>query len=174
MFKYQIGKIPSKDTAKSMINKLISAVSFSDIDEFHKFMAGFKSSDDIFFKHADILCEKIKSEKGFLDSFDFFVFVPSTTNYSKKLAEYISAKLGKPCKNGILQKIKSTRELKTLPRQERAKEIKNSFTARLKGGERICVVDDVSASGATLNEISSAFKKAGAPHVCAVVAAILF
>ncbi|MCL2335637.1 MAG: phosphoribosyltransferase, partial [Endomicrobia bacterium] len=69
-------------------------------------------------------------------------------------------------------KIKNTKELKTLPREERQGEIKDSFSASLNAGDRVCIVDDVTASGATLSEMASALKNAGASYACAVVVAV--
>ena len=162
--------------AHNTSNPLIYAVSYDDINEFHSFIKEFKSRDDVFKQHADFLCEKIISDKNFFESFDFFVFIPSLssvrTNYSLKLAEYVSGKLNKPLNREILKKVRLTKELKTLPRQERGKEIENSFRAELSGGERICVIDDVFASGATLNEVSKVLKSAGASFVCSAVAAL--
>jgi predicted amidophosphoribosyltransferase len=158
------------------IDELIFAVSYHDIDKFHMFMRGFKTYPETFDKYADFLCERINLEKDFLDSFDFLVYVPSTdcqrTNYSHKLASRVSQKLNKPLKDGVLKKIKITKELKTLPREERHKEIKDSFSALLSGGEKICIIDDVTASGATLGEISKALKEAGASYVSAAVVAV--
>ncbi|MCL1972008.1 MAG: hypothetical protein FWG57_03345 [Endomicrobia bacterium] len=158
------------------LDELIFAVSYHDIDKFHMFMRDFKSHPETFNKLADFLCDRIRLEKDFLSGFDFFVYVPSTdldrTNYSQKLANYLSEKLNKPLKNDILKKIKITKELKTLPREERHKEIEDSFIASLNGGERVCIVDDVTASGATLGEISKALKESGAAYISAVVAAV--
>lgn len=158
------------------LDELIFAVSYHDIDKFHMFMRDFKKHPEIFNKYAGFLCERIKLEKDFTDSFDCFIFVPSTdtgrTNYSHKLALLLSEKLGKPVNPSLLKKIKATKELKTLPREERRKEIEDSFSAALSGGERLCIVDDVTASGATLGEISKVLKEAGASYVCAVVVAV--
>jgi predicted amidophosphoribosyltransferase len=163
-----------------MINKnldrLIFAVNYDDMNNFHVFMRGFKMDADTFNKYSDFLCEKIESEKDFLQSFDFFVYVPSENsqkiNFSMKLAIYLSQKLNKPLNAQILRKIRTTKELKMLPRDERYEEIQNSFAASLKGGERICVVDDALYSGATLNEISGTLKKAGALYVSGAVVAV--
>lgn len=158
------------------LDELIFGVSYHDIDKFHLFMRDFKTHLETFHKYADFLCERIKLENGFLESFDYFIFVPSTdnqrVNFSEKLAKHLSEKLNKPLNSETLKKTKVTKELKTLPREERHKEIEDSFTASLKGGERICIIDDVTASGATLFEISKALKEAGASYVCAAVAAV--
>ena len=152
---------------------LVFAASYDDIDKFHIFMKDFKSHNETFEKYADILCAKITPEK---DSFDFFVHVPSSnperTNFSLKLAELISKKLGKPLNNAAVKRIKQTKELKTLPREDRHKEIEDSFCAVLKGGERICIIDDVTASGATLGEIAKILKEAGASFINAAVVAV--
>lgn len=169
-----------RDFAKNMtiknLNRLIYAVNFDDIDKFHLFMRDFKSHGETFDKYANFLCERMALEADFLDSFDFYVFVPSSdsgrVNYSLNLAELISSNTGKPLKRDVLKKIKHTKELKTLPREERHKEIEDSFSAKLAGGERICIIDDVSASGATLEEISKALKNAGAAFICASVVAV--
>jgi len=158
------------------LDELIFAVSYHNIDKFHMFMRDFKAHPETFDRYASFLCERIKLEKDFLDSFDFFVFVPSTdpqrTNYSEKLAVYLSEKLNKPLNKNAVKKIKITKELKNLPREERHKEIEDSFTASLAGGEKVCIVDDVTASGATLEEIAKALKEAGASYISAAVAAV--
>ena len=158
------------------LDALIYAVNYEDIDKFHLFMRDFKSHQETFDKYANFLCERILLEKDFLNSFDFFVFVPSTdasrVNYSLKLAEFISDKTGKLLNYDVLEKIKHTKELKTLPREERHKEIENSFSAKLTGGEKVCIIDDVTASGATLAEIAKALKNAGAAFICASVVAV--
>ncbi len=158
------------------LDSLVYAVSYDNIDKFHMFMRDFKTNQDTFDKYAGFLTERIMLDQAFLSSFDFFIFVPSLdasrTNYSQKLAEFISSKTNKPLKRDVLQKIRQTKELKTLPREERHGEIKNSFSSRLKGGEKICIVDDVTASGATLEEISTTLKKTGASFISAVVVAV--
>jgi predicted amidophosphoribosyltransferase len=97
---------------------------------------------------------------------------PERTNYSQKLAEFVSAKINKPIDSSILKKIRHTKELKTLPRDERHKEIEDSFTASFAEGKKICVIDDVTASGATLGEIAKVLKDSGASYVCAAVIAV--
>jgi predicted amidophosphoribosyltransferase len=158
-------------------DKIISALSYDDFDAFHAFMKDFKTDLRIFKKYADILSLKIIEDKNFFDSFNFYICVPPSDsgriNYSLKLAELISAKTGKPLRDGLLKKIKITKELKSLPRDLRKTEIKDSFTAFLSGGERICVIDDVSASGATICEISKTLKNSGAAYVCAAVVCAL-
>ncbi|MDR1195127.1 MAG: hypothetical protein LBL00_01465 [Endomicrobium sp.] len=158
------------------LDKLIFAVNYDDMNNFHVFMRDFKMSPDTFNKTADFLCEKMETEKDFLQSFDFFIYVPSQNlqkiNFSMNLALHLSQKLNKPLNAQIVRKIKITKELKMLPGNERQKEIENSFAASLKGDERICIVDDALYSGATLNEISVTLKKAGASSVSAAVAAV--
>ncbi|MCL2799041.1 MAG: hypothetical protein FWD54_01995 [Endomicrobia bacterium] len=155
---------------------LIYAVRYDGINEFHCFMKEFKNRDDVFKHYADLLCEKITSDKDFFENFDFFVFIPSLSpdrvNYSLKLAEYVSKKLNKPVRYDVLEKIKFTKEIKTLPKEERRKEIEKSFVAKLAGNERVCIIDDVCASGATLNEVSKVLKAAGVSSVCCAVAAL--
>ncbi len=157
------------------LDRLIYAVNYDDIEKFHLFMRDFKLHCETFDKYAHFLCERMELESGFLDSFDFYVFVPfidtDRQNYSLNLAEVISKKTGKPLRYDVLEKIKHTKQLKTLPNEERFKEIENSFSAKLAGGEKICIIDDVTASGATLEEITKVLKTAGASYVCASVVA---
>ncbi|MDR1696281.1 MAG: hypothetical protein LBR69_06620 [Endomicrobium sp.] len=162
--------------ARNISIPLICAVSYEDGERFHSFIKDFKTRIDVFERYADLLCEKTVSDKGFFESFDFFVYMPSLSpdriNYSLKLAEYVSEKLNKPLRCGVLEKIKPTKEIKMLPKEERAEEIANSFRAKLSGNEKICIIDDVCASGATLNEASRTLKSAGASFVCSAVAAV--
>ncbi|MCL2485745.1 MAG: hypothetical protein FWF00_06580 [Endomicrobia bacterium] len=157
--------------------KIIHAVHYDNFETFHSFMKDFKTCEDVFKHYADLLCEKIISDKDFFKSFDFFVYIPSLAqdrvNYSLKLAEYISKKLNIPLRYDVLEKIKPTKELKTLPRINRKEEIENAFHANLSGGENICVIDDVYASGATLNEVSKFLKSSAKDvSVCFAVAAL--
>jgi predicted amidophosphoribosyltransferase len=157
-------------------DNFIYAARYDDCGLFHSFMKEFKSDPFVFCKYAEILSGKISDDKNFFDSFDFFIYVPASdscrTNYSLKLAEIVSERTGKPLKNGIIKKIKITRELKRLQMELRPNEIEGSFAAFLSGGEKICVIDDVYASGATLGEISKTLKRAGAAYVCAAAAAL--
>lgn len=154
---------------------LIYAYEYNNIDDFHTFIEDFKYGGS-FEKYAKTLCEKIKSDTKLLNSFDSFLFVPSgdkkRTNFSLKLAKYLEKDLNKPLID-IVKKIKETKELKTLPIESRHIEIKNSFRSCSNQDMRICIVDDVCVSGATLSEMSKTLKGSGASYICAATVAVL-
>ncbi len=57
----------------------------------------------------------------------------------------------------------------------RARNVKDAFAVRSDhrfAGRRICLVDDIKTSGATLNECAKTLKQAGAEQVCALVLAV--
>ncbi|MFA6391848.1 MAG: phosphoribosyltransferase family protein [Patescibacteria group bacterium] len=74
----------------------------------------------------------------------------------------------------ILQRTKNTRSQMTLNKEDRLKNMKNSFTcpdSRQVIGKNILLVDDVLTTGATLNEAALALKAAGSSSVRAIVLA---
>ncbi len=63
-------------------------------------------------------------------------------------------------------RVKDTRPQTELPYEERAKNVRGAFLCRLDlSGKTVAVIDDVMTTGATLNELARALKRAGATWV---------
>lgn len=131
-------------------------------ETFCSFIRNLKSDEKAFLNFSLSLAEKIEP---FKNDFDIFVSVPkykqtsSETDYSEKLACILSSKLNIPYKKNILVKIKDTKKLKMLPDNERFAEIASAFELNSNIYKRICIVDDVYSSGATVREIVRTFNK---------------
>ncbi|MDD3053144.1 MAG: phosphoribosyltransferase family protein [Endomicrobiaceae bacterium] len=143
------------------IKDLFYAQSFDDKNKtFCSFMKEIKSDMKIFNKLSLSLAEKIKQSKS---NIDIFVSVPkfidesNEIDYSKILAQTLSKELNIPYRNNAIIKIKKTKKLKTLSQEERLQEIDSAFKINLNNNLRVCIVDDVLSSGATLQEIIKTF-----------------
>lgn len=128
---------------------------------------------------ADLVVKKLSA----LPVPDCMVYVPMTAsatrkrgyNQSQLLAKSISARTGIPVCNA-LEKVKKTKEQKTLSLREREENLRGSFsvidTAAVRG-KTVLLIDDVMTTGATVNEVAIRLKKAGAAEVyVAVIAAV--
>lgn len=72
----------------------------------------------------------------------------------------------------ILQRVKNTASQTFLNRKERKKNLRKAFVVRRKEsvrGKRVCLVDDVFTTGATIEECSKILMKSGASEVVALV-----
>lgn len=161
-------------------NKLFPSVKnlyFSEIFDdrnvpFCSFMKEIKEDDEKFNKLAAVLAEKIKNSAK---KIDILISVPKFTDesdesdYSKTLAKILSNKLNIPYENHILTKIKKTKKLKTIPHKERIKEIDSAFKVNLAMNLKICIVDDVLSSGATLHEAVKVLLNAGIKDISIAV-----
>lgn len=143
------------------IKDLFYAQYFDDKNKtFCSFMKEIKSDMKIFNKLSLSLAEKIKQSKS---NIDIFVSVPkfidesNEIDYSKILAQTLSKELNIPYRNNAIIKIKKTKKLKTLSQEERLQEIDSAFKINLNNNLRVCIVDDVLSSGATLQEIIKTF-----------------
>ncbi len=77
--------------------------------------------------------------------------------------------------NTDLLRIRYTQRQWNLPSAERYENVKGAFAVRKNhdfSGKTICLVDDITTSGATLNECTGALKQAGATKVYVLVAAV--
>ncbi|MDE6585496.1 MAG: double zinc ribbon domain-containing protein [Clostridia bacterium] len=120
---------------------------------------------------ADLLMKKLSS----FPSFDGIVFVPMTKkakrkrgyNQSELLAKALSKRTGVPVIYGAVEKVKDTKEQKSLSSNERAENLKSCFklgNCDLKG-KTILLVDDVLTTGTTAETITKLLLKAGAAEV---------
>ena len=119
---------------------------------------------------------------GFADDIDFYVPVP--LHWSRRLTRgYNQASLllktlepGSGKISTDLVRVKKTRpQPQMVSDSKRAKNVAGAFAVR-EGhnftGKRVCLVDDIKTSGATLNECAKVLKQAGALKVYALVAAV--
>jgi ComF family protein len=65
----------------------------------------------------------------------------------------------------LLRRTRSLERQRGLRLAERRRNVRGSVTARAAVPRRVCVVDDVYTSGATVHECASALRRAGARHV---------
>ena len=126
---------------------------------------------------AELIAGKLKDLPGF----DGIVFVPMTAkdersrgyNQSRLLAEELSVLCGAPVISGAVEKIKDTPGQKELPRAERLRNLNGCFKVDKSAvkGKTVLIVDDVMTTGATLDSLAAALKKAGAKEVFAACTA---
>ena len=105
---------------------------------------------------------------------DLITFVPIHSsklksrgyNQAQLLAQEISMFLDIECKD-LFDKVTNTPTQTKLARQERRKNVQNSFKLKSKGFENknILLIDDVFTTGATVNELSKILKNAKARNV---------
>ncbi len=93
-------------------------------------------------------------------------------NQSLELARQIARILNVPLLSHACQRVRDTPSQSALPWKERGLNMRNAFkcTADL-SGKHIAVVDDVMTSGASVNELARALRKANAREISAWVVA---
>lgn len=93
-------------------------------------------------------------------------------NQSLELARRIAAKLDIPLSSHACQRVRDTPPQSALKWRERGKNMRRAFTCTEDlSGKYVAVVDDVMTSGASLNEVALALRRAGAREVSAWVIA---
>jgi len=87
-------------------------------------------------------------------------------NQALEIARGVARHLGRPIEPRGVLRVKNTVPQTGLPYEERAKNVRGAFLCKLDlSGASIAVVDDVMTTGATLNELARALKRAGATRV---------
>lgn len=94
-------------------------------------------------------------------------------NHSALLARELARRLGVPCREKALVKVRETKRQRGLKGRERRQNLLDAFAvggAIGISGKTVLVVDDVLTTGSTAGECARALKKAGAQRVCCVTA----
>lgn len=147
------------------LERVLHALKF----ERHDFLADALSS----------LLEETLRARGDL-AFDALVAVPMSRaklrrrgyNQAELLARALSSRLRVSCDMTLLRRRGERATQSTLPKRERAANVRGAFASpsRVKG-KSILVVDDICTTGETLRACADALLRAGASRVCAVTVA---
>jgi ComF family protein len=122
------------------------------------------------------LLEETLRQRGDL-AFDAIVGVPMARakerrrgyNQAELLARALSRRTGLQCDMTLLTRRRERATQSTLPRRERAANVRGAFAgASSVKGKSILVVDDICTTGETIRACASALTRAGAARVCAV------
>jgi ComF family protein len=125
------------------------------------------------------LLEELMRGRGDLD-FDAIVPVPMHRsklrqrgyNQAELLGRALGRRLRLPCDAGFLRKQTDRRPQSTLPRKERAANVRGAFVASPRvRGRSLLLVDDVCTTGETLRACARALVAERAARVCAIVVA---
>lgn len=97
-------------------------------------------------------------------------------NHSEIIAKYISKRTGIKTEKKLIIKSKQTRQQSTLNRNERLKNLENSFKIHKNKVDKIdkktfIIVDDVISTGTTVNEISKILKEKWAKKIIWLIVA---
>lgn len=125
------------------------------------------------------LAEETLRARGDL-AFDAIVAVPMSAakqrkrgyNQAELLARALASRVRVRCDMTLLRRRGERATQSTLPKRDRAANVRGAFAAssRVKG-KSILVVDDICTTGETLRECASALLREGASRVCAVTVA---
>ena len=87
-------------------------------------------------------------------------------NQALEIARGLARHLGRPIEPRGVLRVKDTLPQTELPYEERAKNVRGAYLCKLDlSGASVAVLDDVMTTGATLNELARALKRAGATRV---------
>lgn len=134
------------------------------------------------FEHHEFLADALSEllEDALRDR-DFDVIVPVPMHRSKErrrgynqaglLAESLARRIGVNCEPKLLVKTTERRTQSTLPRSERAGNVRNAFKAANAADRSVLLVDDISTTGETFRACAAELVRVGAARVCAVAVA---
>lgn len=93
-------------------------------------------------------------------------------NQALEIARIVARELRIPMDTGMSKRIKFSAPQATLPLKQRVKNMRNAFICQPGlQGKKVALLDDVMTTGASLNALAAAVKKAGAVRVeCWVIA----
>ena len=127
---------------------------------------------------SELLEERVRARAG--DAFDGIVPVPMHRvklrrrgyNQAELLGRALGRRIGVRCEPGLLRKRAEKLVQSTLPRDQRARNVRGAFTASPNvQGKSLLIVDDICTTAETLRECASVLTNAGATRVCAIVVA---
>ncbi len=153
-------------------DKSISCIEYNDISKKIIYNLKYKNETYISKYIARIMKEKLDLEDI---KYDYILYVPLHKkrlnkrgfNQSEKIGKNLS-KLNEVPSHDILMRIKNTKRLYKLSKEDRKKELKNGF--KIKDtidvrNKNILLVDDIFTTGSTVNEISKLLKLNGVNKV---------
>jgi competence protein ComFC len=114
------------------------------------------------------------------DSFDAVIAVPMHAsklrrrgyNQSELLARSLSRRIGVAFRGDLLMKSVDRKPQSTLPRSERAGNVRGAFAAsRSVAGLSVLLIDDISTTGETLRACARALRRQRATTICALTVA---
>jgi len=93
-------------------------------------------------------------------------------NQAELLGRALGRRLRVRCDSALLRKCVDRQAQSTLPRNERAKNVRGAFVASPRApGRSLLIVDDICTTAETLRACANTLMTAGAARVCAVVVA---
>lgn len=127
---------------------------------------------------GELLAEAFRKRTD--DDFDCVVAVPMHPkkirrrgyNQAELLARSLARRVRLPLRRDLLRKVRETSMQSTLPREERAENVKRAFTAGPRAkGLGVLLVDDICTTGETLHACGRELIRQGARRVCALTVA---
>jgi ComF family protein len=136
------------------------------------------------YRHRATLVEPLARELARIlrveDLHDYvLVPIPMTTfrryargyNHAEKIADAVSKELQLPMRTDILRRKRHTRRQAVASKEERFRNQRESFSAKKASGQRVLLIDDVTTTGATLEEARRTLLASGAKSVRAATLA---
>ena len=155
-------------------DKVISCIAYDEISK--KLILDYKYNNKTYLcKYiAQIMMEKFLLEKM---KADYILYVPLHKKRLKKRgfnqAEKIAKKLSKSTDIPVLDcisRVKNTKRLYSMDKNNREKELKNGFGVKdnigLIKNKNVILIDDIFTTGSTTNEISKLLKLNGVNNIC--------
>jgi ComF family protein len=126
---------------------------------------------------AELLEERLRA-RGDLH-FDAITAVPMTSRHERKrgynqaelLARALSHRVRIGCDMRLLMRRGERATQSTLPRRERAANVRGAFAASPRAKGKSILIDDICTTGETLRACASVLRRAGASRVCAIAVA---